>query len=604
MGRAVVPLDVRMSRFRELLEEKQISAFSTWEKELHKIVFDPRYLLLTSKERKQVFDKYVRERAEEERKEKKQKAKERKDAFKSLMEEALVNGRTSYSDFSREHGKDERYKAIEKSRERESQFNEFQIEVRRKEKEEKEEKRKQIKKDFKLLLKETEGIDRHAYWGDVKKLIQEDSRYKAVESSTQKEDWFMDYVHELKDEHRREKEKKKERKEREKSRERSRSRSRRSRSRSRGARKRSASRSRSRDKKKEKKEKRDRSRDRDVKEKKKKDKDRSRSRSRSRSRERSSKDKKKHKKDKERREGLEDGEMSEKDGEAGEIRSSEERGRSEDREKRKEDKTKNDDDHEDEKMEEDEDQKKDEDDNQKKEKEERMLASLRKREEEVKMEMEGHLRDRDKERVQHQHQEAVNGFSALLTDLIRAPDFSWKEAKKQLKKDSRWEVASNLDKSERERLFDEHIDKLIAKKKENFRSLLDECKDIGLDTSFKEVKKQIRDDPRYAKFSSSDRKCEKEFKEWLKDRVSGARSNYRQLLQETKIISHKSLQMIKDKEGNHMEEIEEILSKDSRYLVMEPINDDRADILMAYLEELERRGPPPPPTASEPSRRK
>ena len=78
------------------------------------------------------------------------------------------------------------------------------------------------------------------------------------------------------------------------------------------------------------------------------------------------------------------------------------------------------------------------------------------------------------------------------------------------------------------------------------------------------MKKQIKDDPRYAKFSSSDRKCEKEFKEWLKDRVSLARSNYRQLLQETKIITHKSLQMIKDKEGNHMEEIEEILSKDSR----------------------------------------
>merc|ERR1712083_444424 len=212
--RAVVPLETRMKQFRDLLEEKQISAYSTWEKELHKIVFDPRYLLLTSKERKQVFDKYVRERADEERKEKKNRAKERKDAFKNLMEEALVNGRTSYSDFSREHGKDERYKAIEKSRERESQFKEFQIEVRRKEKEEKEEKRKQIKKDFKLLLKETEGIDRHAYWGDVKKLIQEDSRYKAVESSTQKEDWFMDYVHELKDEHRREKEKKKERKER------------------------------------------------------------------------------------------------------------------------------------------------------------------------------------------------------------------------------------------------------------------------------------------------------------------------------------------------------------------------------------------------------
>ena len=43
--------------------------------------------------------------------------------------------------------------------------------------------------------------------------------------------------------------------------------------------------------------------------------------------------------------------------------------------------------------------------------------------------------------------------------------------------------------------------------------------------------------------------------------------NYRQLLQETKLITHKSLQMIKDKEGSHMEEIEELLSKDSRYVI-------------------------------------
>ena len=83
-----------------------------------------------------------------------------------------------------------------------------------------------------------------------------------------------------------------------------------------------------------------------------------------------------------------------------------------------------------------------------------------------------------------------------------------------------------------------------------------------------------------------------------------ARAQYRQLLMETKLITHKSLQMIKDKEGNHMEEIEEVLCKDSRYHIMDPLNDDRADILMSYLEELERRGPPPPPTASEPTRRK
>merc|ERR1712112_106997 len=159
--RAVVPLETRMEQFRSLLEEKQISAFSTWEKELHKIVFDPRYLLLTSKERKSVFDKYVRERAEEERKEKKAKAKARKEAFRALCEEKNVSARTSWTEFSREVSKDERFKAIDKSRERENLFNEYQSEMRKKDREEKEEKRKITKKEFKELLKETDDIDRH-----------------------------------------------------------------------------------------------------------------------------------------------------------------------------------------------------------------------------------------------------------------------------------------------------------------------------------------------------------------------------------------------------------------------------------------------------------
>merc|ERR1719211_393287 len=209
--RAVVPLDVRMKQFRELLEDKQISAFSTWEKELHKIVFDPRYLLLTSKERKQVFDKYVRERADEERKEKKAKAKERKDAFRALCEEKNVNAKTSWSEFSREVAKDERFKAIDKSRDREAMFNDYQSEIRKKDRDEKEERRKISKKDFKDLLKETEGIDRHSHWSDIKKIIEKEDRYVAVDSSSQRQDWFDDYIQELKDEHRREKEKKKER---------------------------------------------------------------------------------------------------------------------------------------------------------------------------------------------------------------------------------------------------------------------------------------------------------------------------------------------------------------------------------------------------------
>ena len=70
-----------------------MSAFSTWEKELPKIVFDPRFLLLTQKERKQCFEKFVRTRADEERQERKSKLKAKKDEFKALVEEARNAGK-------------------------------------------------------------------------------------------------------------------------------------------------------------------------------------------------------------------------------------------------------------------------------------------------------------------------------------------------------------------------------------------------------------------------------------------------------------------------------------------------------------------------------
>ena len=133
--------------------------------------------------------------------------------------------------------------------------------------------------------------------------------------------------------------------------------------------------------------------------------------------------------------------------------------------------------------------------------------------------------------------------------------------------------------------------------------MLDETKTITLDSSFKDIKKQIRDDPRYTKYSSSDRKCEKQFNEYLKDKMSKAKIAFRELLMETKKITDKSFSLIKDKDSGHMAEIEELLGKDKRYLDLDSLQDERTSIMKNYMEDLERRGPPPPPTASEPSRR-
>lgn len=66
-------------------------------------------------------------------------------------------------------------------------------------------------------------------------------------------------------------------------------------------------------------------------------------------------------------------------------------------------------------------------------------------------------------------------------------------------------MADTLTREDKEKLFNEHVEQLIKKKRQNFRELLDETTDVTLVSSWKEIKKLIRDDPRYTKFASSER---------------------------------------------------------------------------------------------------
>lgn len=135
----------------------------------------------------------------------------------------------------------------------------------------------------------------------------------------------------------------------------------------------------------------------------------------------------------------------------------------------------------------------------------RAEQSLKEREKEVQMQLASSLRDRDKEREHHKRDEAMRHFSALLADLVRNAELTWKEVKKQLRKDHRWELVENLDREDREQLFNNHIDQLTKKKRDKFREMLEELPSLSLTSSWKDVKKQIRDDPRYLKYSSSDK---------------------------------------------------------------------------------------------------
>uniref|UniRef100_A0A8C2ZWG2 Transcription elongation regulator 1 n=1 Tax=Cyclopterus lumpus TaxID=8103 RepID=A0A8C2ZWG2_CYCLU len=442
--RAIVPLEARMTQFREMLLERGVSAFSTWDKELHKIVFDPRYLLLNPKERKQVFDQYVKTRAEEERKEKKNKLMQAKDEFRRMMDEAKFTPRTTFSEFAVKHGRDPRFKTIEKMKDREAIFVEFITAIRKRDKEDSKSRGEKVKQDFYDLLSD-QHIEVGQRWSKVKERLETDPRYKSVDSSAHREELFKQYM--------------------------------------------------------------------------------------------------------------------------------DKQAKSVDLDKERE-----------------------------LERQARIEASLREREREVQKARSEQTKEIDREREQHKREEAIQHFKALMCDMVRSSDATWSDTRRNLRKDHRWESASLLEREDKEKLFNEHVEALAKKKKEHFRQLLDETSMITLTTTWKEVKKVIKEDPRCIKFSSSDRKRQREFEDYIKDKYITAKADFRTLLKETKFITYRSRKLIQESE-QHLKDVEKILQNDKRYLVLECVPEERRKLIMFYIEDLDRRGPPPPPTASEPTRR-
>ena len=54
----------------------------------------------------------------------------------------------------------------------------------------------QIHNDFAALLAE-QKLDSNAHWRKIRSKIEKDPRYKAVESSVEREEWFKEHVEQL-----------------------------------------------------------------------------------------------------------------------------------------------------------------------------------------------------------------------------------------------------------------------------------------------------------------------------------------------------------------------------------------------------------------------
>ncbi|RIB30810.1 hypothetical protein C2G38_1948122 [Gigaspora rosea] len=189
----------RMLMFKSLLRDMDVSPFAMWEKELPRIIHDPRYTLIpTLKQRKELFDEYCKERVVEVRAEKINKAKDltAKDEYLSLLEEETSH-RSHWDSFRKRFKKDPRFKNFSDDKERERVFRKHIHELKEVEAERKRIQQKKAQEDFMKLLREMREIKPDSSWRKVKRLIDDDPRYVAVQSSSLREELFREYCQKL-----------------------------------------------------------------------------------------------------------------------------------------------------------------------------------------------------------------------------------------------------------------------------------------------------------------------------------------------------------------------------------------------------------------------
>eukprot|EP00298_Acanthocystis_sp_HF-20_P002471 c12888_g1_i1.p1 GENE.c12888_g1_i1~~c12888_g1_i1.p1 ORF type:complete len:493 (-),score=197.78 c12888_g1_i1:156-1634(-) len=171
----------KIAIFKAMLKERGVKPFSKWEKDLPKIHFDPRFSIISDvKERKAIFEHYVKHAAVEEKIQQKETKQMQKEKFKELLSESDLNAFSTFEEFEKKAQKDKRFEIDKK--ERKILFDEFLQPIKKNY----ESKLHQIKVAFCELLKE-KGVNERSQWSSIHDLISDDPRYYALDSSIREE---------------------------------------------------------------------------------------------------------------------------------------------------------------------------------------------------------------------------------------------------------------------------------------------------------------------------------------------------------------------------------------------------------------------------------
>merc|ERR1719424_891404 len=178
----------------------EITSTSKWGEVNRLCNQDPRWAALkTMGQKKQFFAEWQTRRMKEEKEERRLNLKKARDKFlKMLAEDTTIDMKTRWREAQTRLLDDERYKLLEDDREREELFNDFVVELARKDDEEKRVLRKMRFDAYMVFLKEFPEITHLTRWVEIRTVLEEkkDPRFDALDESERRHN-FQDLVTEL-----------------------------------------------------------------------------------------------------------------------------------------------------------------------------------------------------------------------------------------------------------------------------------------------------------------------------------------------------------------------------------------------------------------------
>ncbi|XP_048599173.1 pre-mRNA-processing protein 40A isoform X2 [Brassica napus] len=184
--------------FKSLLESVNVQSDWTWEQTTKEIVHDKRYgALRTLGERKQAFNEYLGQRKKVEAEERRWRQKKAREEFVKMLEECEeLSSSMKWSKALSLFENDERFKAVDRPRDREDLFDNYIVELERKEREKAVVEHRQKMAEYRKFLETCDYIKASTQWRKIQDRLEDDERCSCLEK-IDRLIGFEDYINDL-----------------------------------------------------------------------------------------------------------------------------------------------------------------------------------------------------------------------------------------------------------------------------------------------------------------------------------------------------------------------------------------------------------------------